>query len=197
MHGMVGVLQEFRPCFHGLQDAALSFFAQLFVRCVFHVGDQQDQALRLVGVEVIDDEPPFFHFSIAVDRPFDVFEKIHFVARIGDGRADDFPFDHVPVCDEAFGAVSLIFVFLFAALPGDHGFVGSGPLECLDARFFIGADGLDALFFPFFGCFEINLANLFAPLDQFFFCALGVQPALCLVRFHGGFFLKNSPSGSG
>ena len=146
---VAGVLQEGGAGIHALQYPGLAFHAQI----IFHaaqLGDQPDQAGRLVGVELVHDERPL-PFGVGLHGGADVAGKILLGARVAHRRAYDLARRHLEVGDQRLRPVAGILELLGLRLAGFHRAGGVEPLQCLDAGLLVGADQVDPLFVEFPG----------------------------------------------
>lgn len=146
---MRGVTQVGRAGRHRMQDAALTFFAQ-----VLRVADLSRHPLHqpggLVRIELIGNENPGPGF-IRRHSLGNVVDEIHFGACVADGRGELLACRHFVIGDQTLRAVTNVFVFLPRAtsrLSGDTRlcrFRGRGALQRLDTGLFIRTDQVDAL----------------------------------------------------
>src|SRR5580704_4127223 len=121
---------------------ALPFFSQHPLR-IASLRHPFHQTRRPVDVESIDNEGPF-RIRITGDGLFDVADKIRLGACRTNCRGDHFPCDHMEVADERGRAVADVFELVTGDLIGAQIFVGSDPLQCLNAGHLVTAHGMRA-----------------------------------------------------
>ena len=124
-------------------------------------------------------------------------DKISFGAGVPHRGADDFSLGNVPVRRQALRAVPNVLVLVLAHPARLQGQIRGAPLQGLNARFFIRADGFQLLRFPIRGGALVNAADFRRFLFQHFRATARVEPALYLVWFHVALLLKKRPIGRG
>ncbi len=151
------VFKERLPRSHRLEDALLALDAGVVVDDA-SLGNQANQGLRFVRVELVHHEDPGGRW-VCVDGPGDVGDEVLLVSGGPDRGGDGLSGHDVEVRDEAQRAVALVLELDALDQSGTGRFRGLKSFERLDAGLLVGADDV-----PAFGrqprCVRVGLADL-------------------------------------
>ena len=140
---MTGVLKEHLPGRHGLEDAALALEPEVDGD-VAAFGDEPHKHLRLVSVELVENEDPD-RLWVLVDGSPNVLGEVFLGPGWADGWLDCLPRRDLEVRDQAERAVAPVLEFTELREPGQRRLGRMEALQRLDARLLIDADDVRAL----------------------------------------------------
>src|SRR3982751_6680323 len=136
-NAMAGIAQEGGTRVSRVEDSTLALHAQVAVQPRVS-GDQTDQRLRAMDVEIIHHEVPASSRGIGGDGALDVRQEVGLGAGGTVRGRDDRTRAHVAVEDEGTGARANVLELPPLDLAGSHGQVGLLPLQRLNACQLVG-----------------------------------------------------------
>ena len=163
---------------------------------VTRFNNEIDQTLRLVGVELVNNNDSFSS-RVRGNGLDDVVNEVLLGAGGANGGGCDFACSHLEVNNQTLRSVSDVLKLLPFNFSGFHRFGGMFTLQSLNAGFFIGADDTNAGLIQL-GGLTVHIAHRFALFGKGLgVLRLGVEPIATPVRFQIGFVQKTSHATGG